>query len=157
MPLDMPRLTSEQRVVEGEREAVWLRALEAGNTTIDDLSIKTGLSKKRLWARLRRARENRDPEGELSFSMDCELPWVEIVDRIHAPNQYDLETNALSLEHPGPFRINNGRGHLQVHHERDGQKNEGIRNDKYNPDPNHAGGVEKVEPEPKRPRRKKTG
>ena len=53
------RLTLSQQTQEEQREATWLRAVEGGNTTVQELSHVTGLSVRRIQERLKRARENR--------------------------------------------------------------------------------------------------
>jgi hypothetical protein len=41
--LDMPRLTLAQQLVEIERETVWLCAVEAGETAVDQIAEAAGL------------------------------------------------------------------------------------------------------------------
>lgn len=118
------RLTPPQQTVEEEREAAWLRALAAGDTTIPDLMRVTGLGRSRIYERLKRARENRlddieEPESDATVVEHAasELPWVELVHHARPPTpHYDLATDRL--EKPsGAFRIGDRHGRrLKVEH-----------------------------------------
>ena len=121
MLVDMARLSPSQQIESAQRERAWLAALEAGDTTVRDISQLTGLSIRRVQVRLQRARENR---GEEDLPSDEELkrdgiepPWVELVSNTK-PNHphYDLVSDRLEKP-PGPFRIASGTGRgLKVRH-----------------------------------------
>jgi hypothetical protein len=67
------RLTLSQRTAEEEREGCWLRALEAGQTTVPDLMQATGLGRSQVYARLARAKQNRpteEPDHAVEGSLD---------------------------------------------------------------------------------------
>jgi hypothetical protein len=59
---DKMRLSPAQQIQEERREGAWLRALEAGHTTVPDLVRDTGLSRSQVYFRLARAKENRPIE-----------------------------------------------------------------------------------------------
>jgi hypothetical protein len=106
----MPRLTLSQMVEQEERELIWLRALESGEITFGDLLKSTGLKRSQLYARLRRARENRPIEGEDAdepFNPD-EKPYIPLVDQEVPGHHYRTDDDQLSVLPAGKFRIATG-------------------------------------------------
>lgn len=143
----MPRLTLSQKTEHESREAAWLRALEAGDTSIPDLSRLTGLSIRRVQARLQRARENRTTveEEPRTCQANDDLPWVELIDggTTSGPH-YDLAGDTLVLRKAGPFRIGDGKGRrLRVQNAGNGK-------------PVEQPAKSKAKFKPKQPKRKRT-
>lgn len=96
MQSDTMRLSPIQRQAEEEREASWLRAVEAGDTTVPDLMAITGLGRSQIYERLKRARENRgetQPEDE-------DLPYLSLTEAPEAERGewYDLRDDRTSLD-----------------------------------------------------------
>lgn len=103
--VDMPRLTLAQRTAEEQREAIWLRAVETGTSTVQDLAMVTGLSVRRIQERLKRALENRveiEVEDRGGPELD-EATWLELVGSAeHARGPYyHLPSDATSLDGTG--------------------------------------------------------
>lgn len=116
MPLTTMRLSLIQQTVEELREASWLRAIEAGDTTVQDLMRVTGLGRSQVYDRLKRARENRTAgEPEPCDGYDDEgtdhLPYLAITDdpSRESGDWYEPESGMASVDR-GSVRISDHNG-----------------------------------------------
>ena len=137
-------------IITPEQDLFWvdaLRALEARETTREQIMAISGVSSRTLDRRVARAKEMRgefeaeEPDGT---DRERELPWVPLVHGEHdAEFVYRLDRDEESRLPVGPFRIGDHNGRrLRVQHAGNGQPVEGAAKSK-------------AKFKPKKPRRKK--